>query len=395
MAKSSLNPKGDGGRVQGAARPAPDTRIRVDLIDVEAQLRTYFDEEAQAGLNASVKAQGVLQPVILLAKPDGRYRLIAGERRLRAIAANALEDIPAVIRHGLAPWEIRRIQVSENAQRDDITPHDEARGVAQDVETYGVARTMEIWGRSEGWVSKRMGVAKYAEPIKQLLQERVLGDLEVAHSLNQVHGLNQQEFARLEKRLRAGLPLSREEARGKVQQVREWQDETKQRAARRQALGENPSAPAGAARAGAVTRATGTPRQTAKVGTTAAAAEGGAPISSEQAVVLEQMVTLFKIGLASRNVLKAVQDELAELGADMNQTEWAMWSLYQTVMLPLLAALGEARAQRYLQRTIAELRNATPQALWDQLHPAVDGAAPEAWSEARTPVAPMPKDWRF
>jgi hypothetical protein len=107
------------------------------------------------------------------------------------------------------------------------------------------------------------------------------------------------------------------------------------------------------------------------------------------------MVTLFQNGLANHGLMKDVQAELADLGADMNQTEWAMWSLYQTAMLPLLAALGEQRAQRYLQRTVAELRNAKAQELWSKLHPVTDGVSSDDWSTARTPVAPMPKNWRF
>jgi hypothetical protein len=93
--------------------------------------------------------------------------------------------------------------------------------------------------------------------------------------------------------------------------------------------------------------------------------------------------------------MKDVQGELGELGADMNQTEWAMWSLFQTAMLPLLGALGEQRAQRYLQRTISDLRTAKAQQLWNKLHPVVDGTSAEDWSAERSPVAPMPKDWRF
>lgn len=422
------------GVVQGATQRTPDARIKVNLIDVEAQVRTQFDEQAQAELDASVKAQGVIQPVVLLAKPDGRYRLIAGERRLRSTLNNGIDDIPAVIRSNLEPWEIRRIQVSENVDRDDITPHDEARAVSEDVANYGVPKTMEIWNRSEGWISKRTSVSNYGEPVKQLLKDRVLRDLEVAHSLNQIHDLDKQEFARLEKRVREGLPLSREEARGKVQQVKEWLNEAKQREERRQSLAQQAGRNKGTSQAGAGPKALAkhgaasehqpdtksvpaassndaTTTTTATLHSTRPAPEGQASlgakgpaseastaapaISNEQALVLKQMVTLFQNGLANRELIKDVQDELLELGADMNQTEWAMWSLYQTVALPLLAALGETRAQRYLQRTIADLRTAKPQEIWEQLHPTTDGKQSGDWAAARTPVAPMPKGWRF
>jgi len=118
-------------------------------------------------------------------------------------------------------------------------------------------------------------------------------------------------------------------------------------------------------------------------------------ITNEQALVLDQMVTLFQHSVENHKLLKDVQTELRDLGADMNQTEWALWSLYQTIALPVLAALGEARAQRYLQRTIADLRATKPLELWNKLHPASDTQASDDWTTPRTPVAPMPKDWQF
>jgi ParB family chromosome partitioning protein len=394
------------------------------LIDVERQIRTQFDPEKQASINASIKAQGIHQSLVLLAKPDGRYKLIAGEYRYRGAEANSLEEVPARIRHNLSDWEIRRIQVSENLERTDISAYDEAIGVAEDVEKYGFEQAKVIWNRSDGWISKRTAVLKYAQPVRQLLKDRKCEDLEVAHSLNQLYELAQPEYERLAKRLQDGLPLSREEARGKVQHVKEWLNETKQRDARRQTLAKPLAKGKETAKAGGVHKdaaargpaaAARAPVQHAPAGagatstsavqaTSGAAkepagqpvAEDSAPqITDEQALVLDQMVTLFQNAVANHGLVKDVQAELENLGADMNQTEWAMWSLFQTAALPLLAALGETRAQRYLQRAIAELRTAKPQELWSKLHPTADGTASDDWAAQRTPVAPMPKDWRF
>lgn len=408
------------GVVQGATQRG-DANVPIHLIDVNRQIRTQFDPERQDSINASIKAQGIHQPIIVLAKPDGRYDLIAGEYRYRGGLANDLKELPARIKHNLTDWEIRRIQVSENMERTDISTFDEAMGVAEDVEKFGFERAKEIWNRSDGWISKRTAVLKYAEPVRKLLEERKTEDLEVAHSLNQLHELAEQEYCRLEKRLRDGLPLSRDEARGKVQQVKQWLAESKQRETRRETLGRGSAKTKDAG--ATVTAGTATPAQASAAGTQAApqptakgadvasssqgnktshtpaqpqgAAGGAARISSEQELVLDQMVTLFQNGLASHGLIKDVQAELEALGADMNQTEWAMWSLYQTVALPLLAALGETRAQRYLQRTVADLRTAKPQELWSKLHPTTDGKASNDWSTTRVPVAPMPKDWRF
>lgn len=407
--------------------PSASEVISLDLIDIEKQVRTQFDPNKDAELDASVKAQGIILPVVVLAKANGRYRLIAGERRVRSARRNGLIVILALVKHDLAEWEIRRIQVAENVDRDGITAHDEARSVSEDVATYGFAQAMVIWNRSEGWISKRAAVARYAAPVQRLLEDRVLGDLEVAHSLNQLHALDEQEFMRMDRRLRAGLPLSREEARGKVQQVKEWTAEQRQRDERRRmlsrhageghghgglgALRQTPSAAeTGVALRGdsaathlpsarnvdATSALTAIP-STAAVGRSNPRSQDHAPagISSEQAIVLEQMVALFQHGVSAHGLMEDIQVELAGLGADMHQTEWAMWSLFQTVALPLLAALGEARAQRYLQRTIGELRVAKPQAIWNRLHPALEVDASDDWTAARAPVTPMPEGWQF
>jgi len=438
MAKPSMNLKAFAGVVQSATQRG-DTNVPIELIDINPQLRTQFDPVKQASINASIKAQGINQSVILLAKPNGRYDLIAGEYRIRGALANTLAEVPARVRHNLTPWEIRRIQVSENMERTDITAFDEAMGVAEDVEKFGFEVAQQIWNRSEGWISKRTAVLKYAEPIRKLLQDGITNDLEVAHSLNQLQQLDEQEYARLEKRLRDGIPLSRDEVRGKVQQVKEWKNEEKQRKERLKTLS-TPSAKekgnprqASAAKAApaqpAPAQSTPTRESAAKAhaesgttstaGTSTASSDKAAPaapgvvasqndqvvpptqqdaqpgISNEQALVLDQMVTLFQQSVENHKLLKDVQTELSDLGADMNQTEWAMWSLYQTIALPILAALGETRAQRYLQRTIADLRTAKPQELWNKLHPASDAQSSDDWTATRTPVAPMPKDWQF
>lgn len=430
MAKPNMNLKQFAGVVQGATQRGGDTNISIDLIDVERQVRTQFDAERQESMNASIAAQGIHQSLVVLAKPDGRYRLIAGEYRYRGALANQLKEVPARVRHNLSEWEIRRIQVSENLERTDISAFDEAMGVAEDVEKFGFATAREIWNRSEGWISKRTAVLKYAPKVRQLLEDRICNDLELAHSLNVIHEMAEQEFSRLEKRMREGVPVTREEARAKVHQVKEWKNETKQRDARRQTLAQGPASKTKAApetdpgkkpaaKQAATDKAVpGNPAATpASAGLQAVAstshasapqANGAAPssesaaltgvtsvVSQEQAVVLEQMVTLFRNGVLNHGLMKDVQDELANMGANMNQTDWAMWSLYQTVVLPLLAALGETRAQRYLQRTISELRNAKPQELWGQLHPTLDAKASDDWSAPRNPVAPMPKDWHF
>lgn len=99
------------------------------VADIEphpGQPRSYFDEAALGELAASIAARGVIQPVIVTAKGDGRYRLVAGERRWRAAQRAQLHEIPAIIRD-LSDREVTALALIENLQREDLNPIEEAR----------------------------------------------------------------------------------------------------------------------------------------------------------------------------------------------------------------------------------------------------------------------------
>jgi ParB family chromosome partitioning protein len=134
---------------KGAAGAVP-----VDQIDPNPQQpRTNFDETALESLAASIREVGVLQPIVV-GPPgdDGRYVLIAGERRLRAAKLAGLDEIPAVIRE--SDQEARLVEaVIENVQREDLGPIEEA-------EAY--QRLMEDFGMTHDEVAKRVGKSRSA-----------------------------------------------------------------------------------------------------------------------------------------------------------------------------------------------------------------------------------------
>ena len=68
-------------------------------------------------------------------------------------------------------WSIRRFWLY-----DDLSPFEEAMGVIEDVEHYGTREAMQIWNRGEAWISKRVGVRRYPEPVRALLEEDLCGD---------------------------------------------------------------------------------------------------------------------------------------------------------------------------------------------------------------------------
>ena len=99
-----------------------------DIAPRTNQPRRYFDPEALARLTQSIQEQGVLQPVLVRPSMNGRYELVAGERRLRAAQAAGLDMIPAVVRD-MNEQEATEIALLENLQREDLNPVEETEGI--------------------------------------------------------------------------------------------------------------------------------------------------------------------------------------------------------------------------------------------------------------------------
>ena len=124
----------------GPAPSAPDGAIasrqgntaRLKMLDVSAicahpgQPRVHFDDAALAELAESIQARGVIQPIIVRPTADGRYQIVAGERRWRAAQKAQLHEIPALVRD-LDEREVMALALIENLQREDLNPVEEAR----------------------------------------------------------------------------------------------------------------------------------------------------------------------------------------------------------------------------------------------------------------------------
>ena len=97
-----------------------------DISPLPGQPRTYFDEEALDQLAESIAQRGVIQPIIVTPAFNGRYRLVAGERRWRAAQRARLHSIPAIVRD-LDKREVMALALIENLQREDLNPIEEAK----------------------------------------------------------------------------------------------------------------------------------------------------------------------------------------------------------------------------------------------------------------------------
>ncbi|HTU96835.1 MAG TPA: ParB/RepB/Spo0J family partition protein [Solirubrobacteraceae bacterium] len=155
-------------------------QLPVELISANPhQPRDTFDEAALVALAESIKARGVLQPVLVRPLPGGTYELIAGERRWRAAQLAELETVPAIVRHhdDAASLEVALI---ENMAREDLNPVEEARACAALTEELGLSRE-EVGrrvGRSRVAVSNLIRLLDLPDETLEAIQA---GDLSEGH----------------------------------------------------------------------------------------------------------------------------------------------------------------------------------------------------------------------
>ena len=114
--------------------------VSPDSIDPNPrQPRTIFNEEKLEELKNSIAQHGILEPLIVTEKPDGRFELIAGERRLRSAKALNFPTVPVVVRHA---DDLLKLELSliENIQRQDLNPIEEAEAYRELAETFGLTQ---------------------------------------------------------------------------------------------------------------------------------------------------------------------------------------------------------------------------------------------------------------
>jgi ParB/RepB/Spo0J family partition protein len=141
------------------------TLVRVDQVRPNRdQPRKHFDDEALAELAASLKAHGLLQPIVVRRDGEG-FELIAGERRFRAARLAGMTQLPALVRDVKSPLEVALI---ENLQREDLTPLEEAEALALLIERHGYThqQVADLLGKSRPYVSNTLAITRLPEVVK-------------------------------------------------------------------------------------------------------------------------------------------------------------------------------------------------------------------------------------
>ena len=176
----------DGRPGEGGRGDEPPSVLPLDRLQAgRYQPRTTMDDTALHELADSIKAQGVMQPVLVRPVAGGaagqqRYEIIAGERRFRAASLAGLDRIPVLVRD-VADDAAAAMALIENMQREDLNPLEEARGLKRLTEEFGmthdaVARAV---GRSRSAASNLLRLLQLSAPVQQLLMS---GQLEMGHA---------------------------------------------------------------------------------------------------------------------------------------------------------------------------------------------------------------------
>ena len=141
------------------------------------QPRREFAEAQLKELADSIAASGLLQPVLVRARPDGRYELIAGERRWRAVQRLGWPKIPAVVKEA-DDRSLLTLALIENLQRDDLSPIDAAQGYQQLMQEFTIPQqeVARLVGKDRSTVSNSLRLLRLPTEVQQMLGKRSLSE---------------------------------------------------------------------------------------------------------------------------------------------------------------------------------------------------------------------------
>ena len=156
-----------------------------DMVPGMYQPRTRMDEGALYELAESIKAQGIMQPILVRraerrASNAGKYEIIAGERRFRAAKLAGLDSVPVLVRD--VPDEAAAaMALIENIQREDLNPLEEAQGLQRLIKEFGLTheQAAQAVGRSRSAASNLLRLLNLAEPVQTML---MAGDIDMGHA---------------------------------------------------------------------------------------------------------------------------------------------------------------------------------------------------------------------
>jgi ParB family chromosome partitioning protein len=154
--------------------------LSVDLIDTTVQPRVQFNAARLEELAESIRTSGILQPLLVRSTGNGRYSIIAGERRFRASGLAGLTEVPVVIRDATTA-EAYELALVENIQREDLDPIEEALAYRHLVDNYRLTqeRIAQRVGKDRATIANALRLLKLPESVQT---DIVAGELSAGHA---------------------------------------------------------------------------------------------------------------------------------------------------------------------------------------------------------------------
>ena len=169
--------------LSGNARESEDVLSEMNVDQLKPgkyQPRSSMDQASLNELAASIKAQGVMQPILARMLPDGSHEIIAGERRWRAAQLAGLSQVPVLVRK-VADNAALAMALIENIQREDLNPLEEAVGIQRLIDEFKMTHqtAADAVGRSRSAASNLLRLLKLPQPVQSMLME---GSLDMGHA---------------------------------------------------------------------------------------------------------------------------------------------------------------------------------------------------------------------
>lgn len=204
--------------------PARVEQIKLELIHPDPnQVRREFHVDQLTELAGTIKAKGVIQPVVVVPNGNG-FRLVAGERRWRASKLAGRTDIPAVVREDLKPEDIPALQLVENLQREGLSLAEVSAGVTELCKKHSHDEVGDMLGKSKSWVSKRVLVSEAPPAVKELVGKGKIEDAEIATGLGELLSIDKTAGAKFAKRIEKPEswqgPVTRDEVREAIRDAK-------------------------------------------------------------------------------------------------------------------------------------------------------------------------------
>ena len=172
--------------------------VPIDYLSAGSwQVREHFDESELYSLSQSIKNNGVFQPIVVVSdkEKNGKYKIVAGERRWRAAQLANIHEVPIILRDDLSLEKILEISLLENLERSDLNPIEEAKGYEDLINKYNYTQenVAKIFSKSRPYITNFLRLLTLSDEIKAYIID---GKISVGHARAIINSENSLEIAR-------------------------------------------------------------------------------------------------------------------------------------------------------------------------------------------------------